>query len=166
MNVPQTLQSHIPSWRSAISDSRTFNHAATDTRLPVQDSISTLARSKELSGLSLLRFPRVHTSRRLGRYAVERFCLMDRARVEACFLSFQKGTTLRNENCVSIVRVCGINPYVLQNVYSSLSLPTHYVLVGRLKRSPMNDTAVPRSLAPMSLQQLINQFCPYPVDNL
>lgn len=36
MNVPQTLQSHIPSWRSAISDSRIFNHAATDTRLPVQ----------------------------------------------------------------------------------------------------------------------------------
>jgi hypothetical protein len=98
--------------------------------------------------------------------AVERFCLMDRARVEACFLSFQKGATLRNENCVSIVRVSGINRYVLQNVYSSLSLPTHYVLVGRLKRSPMNDTAIPRSLAPISLQQLISQIRPYLVDKL
>ena len=88
--------------------------------------------------------------------AVEWFCLMDRARVEACFLSFQKGATLRKENCVSIVRVSGINGYVLQNVYSSLSPPTHYVLVGRLKRSPMNDTAIPRLHAPVSLQQLIN----------
>ena len=120
MNVPQTLQSHIPSWRSAISDSRTFNHAATDTRLPVQDSISTLARSKELSGLSLLRFPRVHTSRRLGRYAVERFCLMDRARVEARFLSFQKGATLRNwgqsfrmQASVQVVKSLSASPFCL-----------------------------------------------------
>jgi len=78
--------------------------------------------------------------------AVERLCLMDRARVEACLLSFQKGATLRNENCV-LMRVSGINRYVLQDVFSSLHLPTHYVLVGRLKRAPVNDTAVPRSLA-------------------
>jgi hypothetical protein len=92
--------------------------------------------------------------------AVERFCLMDHARVEACFLSFQKGATLRKENSVSIVRVSGINRYVFQDVFSSLSLPTHYVFVGRLKRPPMNDTAVPRSLAPVSLQQLINRIRP------
>ena len=83
---------------------------------------------------------------------------MDRARVEACFLFFQKGAALRNENCVSIVRVGGINRYVVQDVFSSLSVPTHYVFVGRLKGSPMNDTAVPRSLAPVSLQQLINRI--------
>ena len=98
--------------------------------------------------------------------AVERFCLMNSARVEACFLSFQKGATLRNENCVSIVRVGGINRYVLQDVSPSLSLPTHYVFVGRLKRSPMNDAAVPRSRALVSLQQLINRIRPYPVDKL
>ena len=91
---------------------------------------------------------------------------MDRARVEACFLSFQKGATLRNENCVSIVRVSGINRYVVQDVFSSLSVPTHYVFVGRLKRSPMNDTAVPRSLAPVSLQQSINRIRPYAADKL
>jgi hypothetical protein len=96
--------------------------------------------------------------------AVERFCLMDHARVEACFLSFQKGATLRNENSVSIVRVSGINRYVLQNVYSSLSLPTHDVLVGRLKRTPMNDTAVPRPLAPVPPQQLTNQIRQYAAD--
>jgi len=91
---------------------------------------------------------------------------MDRARVEACFLFFQKGATLRKENCVWIVRVGGINRYVVQDVFSSLSVPTHYVFVGRLKRSPMNDTAVPRSLAPVSLQQLINRIRPYPADKL
>ena len=98
--------------------------------------------------------------------AVERFCLLDRARVEACFLSFQEGATLRNENSVSIVRVSGINRYVLQDVSSSLSLPTQYVLVGRLKRPPMNDTAVPRSLALVSLQQLINRIRPYAAGKL
>lgn len=61
---------------------------------------------------------------------------MDRARVDARFLSFQEGATLRNENCVSIVRVGEINRYVLQDVFSSLSFPTHYVFVGRLKRGP------------------------------
>lgn len=81
---------------------------------------------------------------------------MDHARVEACFLSFQKWATLCNENRVSIVRVSGVNRYVLQDVLSSLSLPSHYILVGRLKGSPKNDTAVPRSLAPVSLQYLIN----------
>ena len=86
--------------------------------------------------------------------------------MEACFLSFQEGATLRNENSVSIVRVAGINRYVLQNVFSSLSLPTHYVFVGRLKRSPMNDAAVPRSLAPVSLQQLINKIRQYAADKL
>jgi hypothetical protein len=91
---------------------------------------------------------------------------MDRARVEACFLSFQEGATLRNENCVSIVRVGGINRYVLQDVFSSLFLPTRYVFVGRLKRSPMNDTAVPRSLAPVSLQQLFNRIRQYAADKL
>ena len=90
--------------------------------------------------------------------AVERFCLMDRARVEACFLSFQKGATLCNENCVSIVRVSGVNRYVLQDVFSPLSLPTHYILVGRLKGSPKNDTTVPRPSAPVSLQYLINRI--------
>ena len=71
-----------------------------------------LCASIELSEFSLLCFLRVHTCRRLGP-AVEWFCLMDRARVEACFLSFQKGATLRKENSVSIVRVVGINRYVL-----------------------------------------------------
>ena len=85
--------------------------------------------------------------------AVERFCPVDCARVEACFLSFQEGATLRNENSMSIVRVRGVNRYVLQDVFSSLSLPTHYILVGRLKGSPMNDTAVPRPLAPVPLQR-------------
>jgi len=98
--------------------------------------------------------------------AVERFCLVYRARVEARFLSFQEGATLRNENSVSIVSVRGINCYVLQDVFSSLSLPTHHVFVGRLKRSPMNDTAVPRPFALMSLQQLINLIRPYPMDGL
>jgi hypothetical protein len=87
--------------------------------------------------------------------AVERFCLVDCTRVEACFLSFQKAAALRNENCVLIVRGDGINRYVLQNVFSSLPFPTHYILVSRLKGSPMNDTAVPRSPAPVSLQRLI-----------
>ena len=81
-------------------------------------------------------------------------------------MPFQKGAALRNENSVSIVRVSGINRYVLQDVFSSLPFPTHYVLVGRLKGSPMNDTAVPRSLAPVSLQQLINRIRPYPADKL
>ena len=98
--------------------------------------------------------------------AVERLCLMDRARVEACFLSFQKGATLRYENCVLIVRVSGINRYVLQDVFSSLPLPTHYVLVGHLKRAPMNNAAVSRSLAPVSLQQLIIQIRPYAAHKL
>ena len=75
--------------------------------------------------------------------AVEGFGLMDRARVEACFLSFQKGAALRDENCVLIVRVSGINRYMLQDVFSSLPFPTHYVLVGRLKGSPKNGTAIP-----------------------
>ena len=98
--------------------------------------------------------------------AVEGFGLMDRARVEACLLPFQEGATLRNENSVSIMRVTGINRYVLQNVYSSFPLPTHYVLVGRLKRPPKNDTAVPRPLAPVSLQQSTNQIRLYAADKL
>jgi hypothetical protein len=89
---------------------------------------------------------------------------MDRARIEAFLLFLQEGATLRNENSVPIMRISGINRYLLQNVYSSFPLPTHYVLVGRLKRSPMNDTAVPRPLAPVSLQQLTNQIPQYAAD--
>ena len=98
--------------------------------------------------------------------AVEGFGLMDRARVEACLLSFQEGATLRNENSVSIMRVTGINRYMLQDISSSLSLPTQYILVGRLKKPPMNDTAVPRPLAPVSLQQLTNRNRQYAADKL
>lgn len=98
--------------------------------------------------------------------AVERFRLLYRARVEARFLSFQEGATLRNENSVSIVRVSGINRYVLQDVSSSLPLPTHHVLVGRLKRPPMNNAAVTRPLAPVSLQQRFNQIHQYAEDEL
>ena len=83
---------------------------------------------------------------------------MDRARVEARFLPFQEGATLRNENSVSIMRVSGINRYMLQDISSSLSLPTQYILVGCLKRSPMNDTAVPRPLAPVSLVRQMETF--------
>ena len=83
---------------------------------------------------------------------------MNRARVEASFLSSQKGATLCNENCASIVRVSGVDRYVLQDVFSSLSLPTHHIFVGRLKGSPVNDTAVPRPLASMFLQHLINRI--------
>ena len=74
-------------------------------------------------------------------------------------MSFQEGAALGDENCVLIVRVSGVNGRcVLQDVFSSLSFPAHYVLVSRLKGPPMNQAAVPRSLARVYLQQSITGF--------
>jgi len=74
--------------------------------------------------------------------AVERFRVVNPTQVQALLVLPEKRTTLRNEGSALIVRVRGVDRYVLQYVPSPLALPANNVLMDCLKRTPMNDTAI------------------------
>jgi hypothetical protein len=91
--------------------------------------------------------------------AVEGFGVLNSARIElSLFVPLQEGTTLCGEKAALALGVAGVDGYVPEDVFSSLTSPANQVFVDGLEGPPVNDAAVTGASAGVFRGQLFNRI--------